>query len=163
MTQNLVLFHHKIKFFLKFFHNKSGSPSAKHGVGVCILLSHSCFHSCLFTGESIPIYADIENCSSRLIVPKAVIYQTQTYLAGGKTRCCRQVLASVRGNHVASGSSDAWNGKPLKIPPVSPSILNSAIIRVEYSLAVSTLLSLSPSWGQRASCLAEAFGKWACT
>ncbi|XP_062404267.1 arrestin domain-containing protein 4-like isoform X1 [Sardina pilchardus] len=87
-------------------------------------------------GESIPIYAEIENCSSRLIVPKAVIYQTQTYLSGGKTRSCRQVMASVRGNHLASGSSDIWNGKPLKIPPVSPSILNSSIIRVEYSLAV---------------------------
>ncbi|XP_012689040.1 arrestin domain-containing protein 4 [Clupea harengus] len=87
-------------------------------------------------GESIPIYAEIENCSSRLIVPKAVICQTQTYLAGGKTRSCRQVVASVRGNHVPSGSSDVWNGKQLKIPPISPSVLNSSIIRVDYSLAV---------------------------
>lgn len=86
--------------------------------------------------ESIPIYADIENCSSRLIIPKAVIYQTQTYLAHGKMRTCRQVVASVRGNHIPSGGSDTWNGKPLKIPLVCPSILNCDIIRVEYSLAV---------------------------
>ncbi|KAL2094081.1 hypothetical protein ACEWY4_011393 [Coilia grayii] len=89
-------------------------------------------------GESIPIYAQIENCSSRLIVPKAVIYQTQSYLAGGRTRSCRRVVACVRGNHVPSGSSDSWNGKTLKVPPVPPSILNSSIIRVEYSLAVVT-------------------------
>ncbi|XP_028814331.1 arrestin domain-containing protein 4-like [Denticeps clupeoides] len=87
-------------------------------------------------GESIPIFAEIENCSSRIVVPKAVIYQTQTYLACGKTKSHKRVVACVRGNHVPSGSSDSWNGKTLKIPPVSPSILNSPIIRVEYSLAV---------------------------
>nr|XP_038040968.1 arrestin domain-containing protein 4 [Anas platyrhynchos] len=87
-------------------------------------------------GEAIPIYAEIENCSSRLIVPKAAIFQTQTYLASGKTKSFRQMVANVRGNHIASGSTDTWNGKTLKIPPVSPSILDCCIIRVEYSLAV---------------------------
>ncbi|XP_029431521.1 arrestin domain-containing protein 4 [Rhinatrema bivittatum] len=87
-------------------------------------------------GEAIPIYAEIENCSSRLIVPKAAIFQTQTFLCNGKSRTCRQMLANVRGNHIASGSADTWNGKTLKIPPVIPSILDCNIIRVEYSLAV---------------------------
>lgn len=87
-------------------------------------------------GEAIPIYAEIENCSSRLIVPKAAIFQTQTFLCHGKTRTCRQMLANVRGNHIASGSADTWNGKTLKIPPVIPSILDCSVIRVEYSLAV---------------------------
>uniref|UniRef100_A0A8C3I302 Arrestin domain containing 4 n=1 Tax=Chrysemys picta bellii TaxID=8478 RepID=A0A8C3I302_CHRPI len=90
----------------------------------------------LFLEEAIPIYAEIENCSSRLIVPKAAIFQTQTYLASGKTKTFRQMLANVRGNPIASGSTDTWNGKTLKIPPVTPSILNCCIIRVEYSLAV---------------------------
>ncbi|XP_043841213.1 arrestin domain-containing protein 4 isoform X2 [Dromiciops gliroides] len=87
-------------------------------------------------GEAIPIYAEIENCSSRLIVPKAAIFQTQTYLASGKTKTFRQMVANVRGNHIASGSTDTWNGKTLKIPPVIPSILDCCIIRVDYSLAV---------------------------
>nr|XP_003413953.1 arrestin domain-containing protein 4 [Loxodonta africana] len=87
-------------------------------------------------GEAIPIYAEIENCSSRLIVPKAAIFQTQTYLASGKTKTVRQMVANVRGNHIASGSTDTWNGKTLKIPPVTPSILDCCIIRVDYSLAV---------------------------
>ncbi|XP_007441995.2 arrestin domain-containing protein 4, partial [Python bivittatus] len=87
-------------------------------------------------GEVIPIYAEIENCSSRLIVPKAAIFQTQTYLVRGKMKTFRQMVANVRGNHVASGSTDTWNGKTLKIPPVTPSILDCCIIRVEYSLAV---------------------------
>ncbi|EHB00254.1 Arrestin domain-containing protein 4, partial [Heterocephalus glaber] len=87
-------------------------------------------------GEAIPIYAEIENCSSRLIVPKAAIFQTQTYLASGKTKTFRHMVANVRGNHIASGSTDIWNGKTLKIPPVTPSILDCCIIRVDYSLAV---------------------------
>ncbi|KAI1904508.1 hypothetical protein AGOR_G00006370 [Albula goreensis] len=87
-------------------------------------------------GEAIPIYAEIENCSSRLCVPKATIYQIQTFLAKGKTKTYKQAVASVRGNHIPSGSSDSWNGKMLKIPPLSPSILSSALIRVEYILAV---------------------------
>uniref|UniRef100_A0A8C8SR00 Arrestin domain containing 4 n=1 Tax=Pelusios castaneus TaxID=367368 RepID=A0A8C8SR00_9SAUR len=91
-------------------------------------------------GEAIPIYAEIENCSSRLIVPKAAIFQTQTYLASGKTQTFRTMVANVRGNPVASGSTDTWNGKTLKIPPVTPSILDCCIIRVEYSLAVYILI-----------------------
>lgn len=93
----------------------------------------------LLLGEAIPIYAEIENCSSRLIVPKAAIFQTQTYLARGRTKTVRYMVANVRGNHIASGSTDTWNGKTLKIPPVSPSILDCCIIRVDYSLAVSWL------------------------
>ncbi|KAM6201601.1 arrestin domain-containing protein 4 [Rhynchocyon petersi] len=87
-------------------------------------------------GEAIPIYAEIENCSSRLIVPKAAIFQTQTYLGSGKTKTVRHMVANVRGNHIASGTTDTWNGKTLKIPPVPPSILDCCIIRVDYSLAV---------------------------
>ncbi|XP_037365947.1 arrestin domain-containing protein 4 isoform X3 [Talpa occidentalis] len=87
-------------------------------------------------GEAIPIYAEIENCSSRLIVPKAAIFQTQTYLASGRTKTVRHMVANVRGSHIASGSTDTWNGKTLKIPPVTPSILDCCIIRVDYSLAV---------------------------
>uniref|UniRef100_A0A8C5LZN3 Arrestin domain containing 4 n=1 Tax=Leptobrachium leishanense TaxID=445787 RepID=A0A8C5LZN3_9ANUR len=87
-------------------------------------------------GEAIPIYADIENGSSRLVVPKAAIYQTQKFFSHGKPITIRQMLASVRGNHIASGSTELWNGKTLKIPPVTPSILDCNIIRVEYSLVV---------------------------
>ncbi|XP_063781786.1 arrestin domain-containing protein 4 isoform X2 [Pseudophryne corroboree] len=87
-------------------------------------------------GEAIPIYAEIENGSSRLVVPKAAIYQTQTFRVCGKTKAHRQMLASVRGNHIASGSTETWNGKTLKIPPVTPTIMDCRIIHVEYALAV---------------------------
>ncbi|XP_043120164.1 arrestin domain-containing protein 4-like [Puntigrus tetrazona] len=88
------------------------------------------------SGESISIHALIENCSSCLVVPKAVMYQIQTYTAKGKTKSFKQVVASARGNAVPSDTSSRWNGNALNIPPVSSSILNSDILRVEYLLAV---------------------------
>ncbi|XP_066448936.1 arrestin domain-containing protein 4 [Eleutherodactylus coqui] len=87
-------------------------------------------------GEAIPIYAEIENGSSRLVVPKAAIFQIQSFIVHGKMKTHRQMLARVRGNHIASGSTETWNGKTLKIPPVTPTITDCHIIRVDYVLAV---------------------------
>ncbi|TRZ07680.1 hypothetical protein HGM15179_019428, partial [Zosterops borbonicus] len=87
-------------------------------------------------GESIQIFAEIENCSSRMVVPKATIYQTQAFYAKGKMKEVRQLVANLRGESLSSGKTETWNGKQLKIPPVSPSILDCSIIRVEYSLMV---------------------------
>lgn len=97
-------------------------------------------------GESIPICALIENRSSRLVVPKAVMYQIQTYTAKGKTKSIKQVVASSRGNVVPPDTSSRWNGNTLKIPPVYPSILNSDIMRVEYLLAVSKNVMMIIWW-----------------
>ncbi|XP_070760284.1 arrestin domain-containing protein 3a isoform X2 [Enoplosus armatus] len=87
-------------------------------------------------GESIQIFAEIENCSSRMVVPKAAIYQTQTFYAKGKMKEVKQLVANLRGESLSSGKTETWSGKMLKIPPVSPSILDCSIIRVEYSLMV---------------------------
>lgn len=91
-------------------------------------------------GESIQIFAEIENCSSRMVVPKAAIYQTQTFYAKGKMKEVKQLVANLRGESLSSGKTETWSGKMLKIPPVSPSILDCNIIRVEYSLMVSAAL-----------------------
>uniref|UniRef100_A0A8C4QEJ1 Arrestin domain containing 3 n=1 Tax=Eptatretus burgeri TaxID=7764 RepID=A0A8C4QEJ1_EPTBU len=85
-------------------------------------------------GESIPIHAEIENCSSRPIVPKAAIYQTQIFCAKGKQKPVRQLVTNLRGEPVPPGRTDVWNGRLLKIPPVSPSILVCSLIRVQYEL-----------------------------
>lgn len=90
-------------------------------------------------GESIQIFAEIENCSSRMVVPKAAIYQTQTFYAKGKMKEVKQLVANLRGESLSSGKTETWSGKMLKIPPVSPSILDCSIIRVEYSLMVRTV------------------------
>lgn len=94
---------------------------------------------CFVSGESIQIFAEIENCSSRVVVPKAAIYQTQAFYAKGKMKEVKQLVANLRGESLSSGKTETWNGKQLKIPPVSPSILDCSIIRVEYSLMVCML------------------------
>ena len=75
-----------------------------------------------------------------MVVPKAAIYQTQTFYAKGKMKEVKQLVANLRGESLSSGKTETWSGKMLKIPPVSPSILDCNIIRVEYSLMVSTTL-----------------------
>ncbi|XP_037548395.1 arrestin domain-containing protein 3-like [Nematolebias whitei] len=87
-------------------------------------------------GESIQIFAEVENCSSRVVVPKAALYQTQTFFAKGKGKQIQQLVSSLRGDPLQQGKSQSWEGKLLKIPPVSPSILDCPIIRVEYTLVV---------------------------
>lgn len=71
-----------------------------------------------------------------MVVPKAAIYQTQAFYAKGKMKEVKQLVANLRGESLSSGKTETWNGKLLKIPPVSPSILDCSIIRVEYSLMV---------------------------
>jgi len=75
-----------------------------------------------------------------MVVPKAAIYQTQTFFAKGKMKEIKQLVANIRGESLSSGKTETWSGKMLKIPPVSPSILDCSIIRVEYSLMVSVYL-----------------------
>ncbi|XP_075934333.1 arrestin domain-containing protein 3-like [Anarhichas minor] len=87
-------------------------------------------------GESIQIFAEVENCSSRVVVPKAALYQTQTFFAKGKGKQIQQLVSNLRGDPLPQGKSQSWEGKLLKIPPVSPSILGCPIIRVEYALVV---------------------------
>lgn len=87
-------------------------------------------------GESIQIFAEVENCSSRVVVPKAALYQTQTFFAKGKGKQIQQLVSNLRGDSLAQGKSQSWEGKLLKIPPISPSILDCPIIRVEYALVV---------------------------
>ncbi|CAM4629284.1 arrestin domain-containing protein 2 isoform X2 [Lepidochelys kempii] len=87
-------------------------------------------------GEVIPIFAEIDNCSTRTVVPKAAIIQTQTFIARGAKKQKKSVVASIAGDSIAAGKREVWHGRALKIPPVGPSILQCRIIRVEYALKV---------------------------
>lgn len=78
----------------------------------------------------------MENCSSRVVVPKAALYQNQTFFAKGKGKQIQQLVSNLRGDPLPQGRSQSWEGKMLKIPPVSPSILDCPIIKVEYAVVV---------------------------
>ncbi|XP_068030304.1 arrestin domain-containing protein 2 isoform X2 [Anomalospiza imberbis] len=87
-------------------------------------------------GEVIPIFAEIDNCTSRAVVPKAAIIQTQTFIARGTKKQKKSVVTSITGDPIPAGKREVWHGRALKIPPVGPSILQCRIIQVEYSLKV---------------------------
>ncbi|KAG8594344.1 hypothetical protein GDO81_001156 [Engystomops pustulosus] len=87
-------------------------------------------------GEVIPIFAEIDNCTSRTITPKAAIIQSQTFIARGTLKQKKSVVATLNGDAVPAGKRETWHGRALKIPPLGPSIIQCRIIRVEYVLKV---------------------------
>ncbi|XP_041914146.1 arrestin domain-containing protein 2 isoform X2 [Alosa sapidissima] len=87
-------------------------------------------------GEVIPVFAEFDNATSRSIVPKAYITQTQTFIARGTMKQKRAVVATLCGDPVGARRRETWHGRAIKIPPVGPSILQCRIIKVEYTLKV---------------------------
>lgn len=97
-----------------------------------------CFlHFLSLSGEVIPVFAEFDNSTSRSIVPKAYITQTQTFIARGTMKQKRAVVATLCGDPVGARRRETWHGRAIKIPPVGPSILQCRIIKVEYTLKVS--------------------------
>lgn len=88
-------------------------------------------------GESIAITADFENLSSRTIIPHATLHQTQTFVAGGKSRTRHSKYTIVTGLAIQPGRNTSWDAQMLKIPAVTPSIINCCLIRVDYAVRVS--------------------------
>uniref|UniRef100_UPI00398EA742 arrestin domain-containing protein 3-like n=1 Tax=Pristiophorus japonicus TaxID=55135 RepID=UPI00398EA742 len=86
--------------------------------------------------ESIQIFAEIENHSSRTVVPKAAIYKTQIFHAVSKTRTTSELVTKCQGEPVLAGKTESWNGMALKIPHLSPTLMNCSIIQMEYTLKV---------------------------
>ncbi|XP_026862672.2 arrestin domain-containing protein 2 isoform X2 [Electrophorus electricus] len=87
-------------------------------------------------GEVIPVFAEFDNSTSRSVLPKAYITQTQTFIARGTMKQKRAVVATLCGDAVGARRRESWHGRAIKIPPVGPSILQCRIIRVEYALKV---------------------------
>lgn len=90
-------------------------------------------------GEVIPVFAEFDNSTSRSVMPKAFITQTQTFIARGTMKQKRAVVATLCGDIVGAHRRETWHGRAIKIPPVGPSILQCRIIKVEYMLRVSLL------------------------
>ncbi|CAH1797054.1 unnamed protein product [Owenia fusiformis] len=88
-------------------------------------------------GESIAISADFENYSSRTIIPYATLHQTQTFFANGKSRVRSTKFTVLTGLPVSPGNRATWDAQLLKIPAVSPSIMNCHVIKVDYYVKVA--------------------------
>ncbi|KAJ8383347.1 hypothetical protein AAFF_G00222070 [Aldrovandia affinis] len=87
-------------------------------------------------GEVIPVFAEFDNSTSHVVVPRVCITQIQTFVARGTMKQKRSVVAALCGDAVAPRCRESWHGRAIKIPPVGPSILQCRIIKVEYVLRV---------------------------
>ncbi|XP_072803489.1 arrestin domain-containing protein 2 isoform X4 [Vicugna pacos] len=87
-------------------------------------------------GEVIPVFAEIDNSSTRPVLPRAAVVQTQTFMARGARKQKRAVVASLSGEPVGPGRRVLWQGRALRIPPVGPSILHCRVLHVDYALKV---------------------------
>ncbi|PVD20087.1 hypothetical protein C0Q70_20581 [Pomacea canaliculata] len=88
-------------------------------------------------GESIAISAEFDNHSSRTVIPYATLYQTQAFFASGKSRIRRTKLTVLTGLPIAPGTRGSWDSQLLKIPAVSPSIVNCCVMKVDYYVKVA--------------------------
>ncbi|KAG1669170.1 Arrestin domain-containing protein 3 [Nymphon striatum] len=103
--------------------------------------NHSTKKAFTVISESIAIRADFENLSRRKVIPYATLYQTQTFVAGGKTRNKKNKLTAVKGGTIQPGKTIQWAAQLLKIPVVSPSISNCSLIKIDYFVRVSLQIS----------------------
>ncbi|MBN3320359.1 ARRD3 protein, partial [Atractosteus spatula] len=97
-------------------------------------------------GEFIRVFTEVENGSSREVRPKVALQQLQTFHAQGKTKRVPKRIASLEGPPVGGRMRDAWSEGVLHIPPDTPiSLLNCALMSVEYSVVVRVAISSSLS------------------
>ncbi|XP_015203528.2 arrestin domain-containing protein 3-like isoform X2 [Lepisosteus oculatus] len=88
-------------------------------------------------GDSVSIFAEIENHSSREVKPKAALQQIQTFYATMKTQTVTTEIACVKGKPISAGGRETWCGRLLDIPlDTTMSVLNCKIMKVEYSVLV---------------------------
>ncbi|GFN82444.1 polyprotein [Plakobranchus ocellatus] len=88
-------------------------------------------------GESIAISAEFDNHSSRTVIPYATLYQSQAFFASGKSRIRRTKFTVLTGLPVAPGTRGSWDSQLLKIPAVTPSIINCCVMKVDYYVKVA--------------------------
>ena len=94
-----------------------------------------------FTGEDVKVRVEIINSSSRPVKPKFVLYEKSSFLAQGRRR--------VYAKDLLKKTADECSGRKtvtmvIHLPgDLTPSILNSSIIKLEYKLKVNCIFLCS--------------------
>ncbi|XP_048735190.1 arrestin domain-containing protein 3-like [Ostrea edulis] len=88
-------------------------------------------------GESIQIFAEFSNHSSRTVLPQATLFQSQIFFAGNKSKLRKTRFCTISGSPVGAGGTGVWESQEIEIPAVSPTIRNCCILKVKYFIEVS--------------------------
>ncbi|XP_072137329.1 arrestin domain-containing protein 3-like [Mobula birostris] len=94
-------------------------------------------------GETIQVFAEIENHSSRKVNPTAAIFKTITYHAKSKTKTSSELVTKIQGEAVLARQKDSRITMLLKIPEVPPTLMYCTIIQMEYSIQVSVEIPIA--------------------
>ncbi|XP_051277300.1 arrestin domain-containing protein 3-like isoform X1 [Dicentrarchus labrax] len=87
-------------------------------------------------GEAFQVTAEINNCSSRSVKPKFILYEKKSFFAQGRRRVCTNEILKEKFEAVESSGKETVT-KVINIPrELPPSILNCSIIKLEYRLKV---------------------------
>lgn len=82
------------------------------------------------------VNGEIVNSSTRKIVPKYIIYQKQSFFAGGSRNVHTTEILKEKGEQLVSSTRQKLS-KLLPVPlGISPTIQNCRILKVEYRLKV---------------------------
>lgn len=91
-------------------------------------------------GTDIKVTAEINNCSTRSVKPKFILYEKKSFFAQGKRRICTNEILREKSEGVESSRKETVT-KVITIPrELPPSILNSSIIKLEYRLKVNCII-----------------------
>uniref|UniRef100_A0A4W6CL29 Arrestin domain containing 2 n=1 Tax=Lates calcarifer TaxID=8187 RepID=A0A4W6CL29_LATCA len=99
-------------------------------------------------GEVIPVFAEFDNSTSRSIVPKAYITQTQTFIARGTMKQKRSVVATLCGDNVGPDA-----GRPGTV--VCVDVPGTSKLCLELPLVIGTI-PLHP-FGSRTSSVSSQY------
>ncbi|XP_016372505.1 arrestin domain-containing protein 3-like [Sinocyclocheilus rhinocerous] len=87
-------------------------------------------------GERLVVNGEIVNSSTRKIVPKYIIYQKQSFFAGGQRAVHTTQILKEKGEPLVSSTRENLS-KVLAVPTeISTTIQNCRILKVEYRLKV---------------------------
>lgn len=90
-----------------------------------------------FTGEDIQVTVEISNRSTRSVKPKFVLYEKKSHFAQGRRKLFTNDILKEKVEDVPPSDKETVT-KVITIPrELPPSILNSAIIKLEYRLKVN--------------------------
>ena len=92
-------------------------------------------------GELVVVSASAENLTNREMGGmRAQLISITSVRARGQLRSSKKVLSEMMGEKLAVGARDAWESRPLLIPPASPSIKSCRIIDHSYFVQVCVVV-----------------------
>ena len=95
---------------------------------------------CITNHDTIPLVVNVHNNSTRVIQMRAKIFQKVSMFVRWEKNVCRKTVAEIFSESIQPGDSYEWSPTNWSISRISPTIVESRILQVEYILEVSAVI-----------------------